>query len=204
MFICLAAGRGERMKPLTRYLHKAMIPFHGLPLLAYSLLSIPSESVITLIVNHLAEQFIEYFGDHYRGRKIEYFKQTDLKGTGDALFQYSEAYQPERPVIVWHADQLMFPEEVNALAQHEANAAICCETKDGLKDVGLWKIKPSTLRLMRGLPQVGEQRALPVLERESLRKIIVQREKLEISFKSWDQIQESCELFKQKYPTEFR
>ncbi|HEV2327779.1 MAG TPA: sugar phosphate nucleotidyltransferase, partial [Verrucomicrobiae bacterium] len=41
MFVCLAAGRGTRMQPLTNYLHKAMIPFFGVPLLAYGILAVP-------------------------------------------------------------------------------------------------------------------------------------------------------------------
>src|SRR5580704_8112677 len=81
-YVCLAAGQGKRMQPLTRYLHKAMIPFAGLPFLAYSILSVPGGSEIVIVVNCFSEQIINYFGESYEGRRIQYLKQTNPKGTG--------------------------------------------------------------------------------------------------------------------------
>jgi choline kinase len=203
MFVCLAAGRGKRMKPLTNYLHKAMIPFSGIPFLAYSLLCIPQNSEVIIMVNYLSKQITDFFGDSYKGRKISYLKQNDPKGTGDALFQFSEAYHPKHPVIVWQADQMIFPDEIKALSQGEPNAAICSDTDRGLFDLGFWKIKPDTLARLKGSFDGIEYRALPVLKTEGLNQIKTRREKLEISFEGWEQIELQCKLFKQKFPTEF-
>ena len=204
MFVCLAAGRGTRMEPLSNYLHKAMIPFFGVPLLAYSILAVPEGSEIVIVVNYLKEQITSYFGDSYKGRKITYFTQADPKGTGDALFQFSEALKPKQPIIVWQADQMIFPDEIQILSQAEPNAGIFSDTSRGLLDLGFWHIKPGTLPMLKGIFDGAEYRALPVLEREGLKRIHVQREKLEISFESWEQIELQCKLFRQKFHTEFR
>jgi NDP-sugar pyrophosphorylase family protein len=204
LFICLAAGQGQRMKPLTNYLHKAMIPFSGLPFLAYSLCSIPEGSEVIIIVNYLWEQMANYFGQSYKGRKIKYLKQSDPKGTGDALFQFSKIHHPKQPVIVWQADQMIFPDEVKILSRSEPNAAIYSDTHEGLYDLGFWKIRPDTLSKLKGHFERGEYRALPVLKTEGLNSISVQREKLEISFNTWKQIELQCKLFKQKFLTESR
>ena len=202
-FVCLAAGRGTRMEPLSAYLHKAMIPFHGVPLLAYSMLSTPKGSDIVIVVHHLKEQIAAYFGDAWQGRKIRYFTQRNPQGTGDALFQFAEAFQPKQPIITWQADQLIFPEEIEILSRSEPNAGIFAETPRGLFDLGFWKIDPGTLVKLKGGFDGAEYRALPVLEREGLKQIKVPREKLEISFETWEQIESQCKSFRQKFRTEF-
>jgi hypothetical protein len=199
MYVCLAAGRGTRMEPLSAYLHKAMIPFGGLPLLAYSILSIPRDSEIVIVVNYLKEQIAAYFGDSYQGRKIRYFTQVNPRGTGDALFQFAEAFQPKQPIITWQADQLIFPEEIEILSRSEPDAGIFSDTPRGLFDLGFWKIAPATLAKLKDIFDGAEYRALPVLERAGLKQIKVPREKLEITFDTWDQIELQCKQLKQKF-----
>ena len=204
MYVCLAAGRAQRMQPLSNYLHKAMIPFLGVPLVGYSILAVPEGSEIVVVVNYLKEQIAEYFGDSYRGRKIRYFTQVNPKGTGDALFQFGAAFRPAEPIIVWQADQMIFPEEIEILSRTEPNAGIFADTPRGVFDLGFWRIEPGTLARLKDSFDGSEHRALPVLEREGLKQIRTQREKLEISFETWEQIEKQCKLFRQRYPTEFR
>ncbi|HTV41061.1 MAG TPA: sugar phosphate nucleotidyltransferase [Candidatus Sulfotelmatobacter sp.] len=204
MFVCLAAGRGKRMQPLSNYLHKAMIPFFGVPLLGYSILAVPEGSEIVVVVNYLKEQIAEYFGDFYRGRKLRYFTQVNPRGTGDALFQFGAAFGPAEPIIVWQADQMIFPEEIEILSRTEPNAGIFADTPRGLLDLGFWRIEPGTLARLKDSFDGSEHRALPVLEQEGLKQVRIQREKLEISFDTWEQIEKHCKLFRQRFHTEFR
>ncbi len=192
------------MEPLSAYLHKAMIPFGGFPLLAYSILSVPKGSEIIMVVHHLQDQIAAYFGGSFRGRKIRYFTQHNPQGTGDALFQFAEAFHPAQPVITWQADQMIFPEEIEILSRTEPNAGIFSDTPRGVRDLGFWIIEPGILAKLKGGFDGAEYRALPVLEREGLKQIKVQREKLEISFETWEQIESECKLFRQKFHTEFR
>lgn len=203
MFVCLAAGRGKRMEPLTNYLHKAMIPFSGLPLLAYGILAVPEGSEIVIVVNYLKEQISAYFGENFRGRKISYFVQNDPKGTGDALFQFGAADHPTTPIIVWQADQMIFPAEIEILSRAEPNAGIFSDTPRGLLDLGFWKIDPAMLARLKDSFDGSEHRALPVLERAGLKQIKIQREKLEISFNTWEQIELRCKQLRREFPTVF-
>jgi choline kinase len=200
MFVCLAAGRGKRMQPLTNYLHKAMIPFSGLPLLAYGILAVPEGSEIVIVVNYLKDQIAAYFGEMFHGRKIRYFIQNNPNGTGDALFQFGAAYRPARPIVVWQADQLIFPGEIEILSRAEPNAGIVSDTPRGVLDLGFWKIEPGTLARLKDGFDGSEHRALPVLEREGLKQIKIQREKLEISFDTWEQIELQCKRFRHAFP----
>jgi choline kinase len=202
MYVCLAAGRGTRMEPLSAYLHKAMIPFGGIPLLAYAILAVPKGSDIVIVVNYLKEQIAAYFGDSYHGRKIQYFTQRNPQGTGDALFQFAEAFRPAQPIIIWQADQIIFPEEIEILSRSEPNAGIFSHTPAGLFDLGFWKIAPETLTKLKGTFDGSEYRALPVLEREGLKQLKVPREKLEVSFDTWEQIELQCKQLKQKFHIE--
>jgi hypothetical protein len=204
MFVCLAAGKGTRMRPLTKYLHKAMIPFDGIPFLAYSMLALPIDAEVTIIVHHFADQIIGYFGESYEGRKIKYLLQADTKGTGDALYQFWKALDPKHAVIVWQADQMVFSEEVQILLRSEPDAALCSDTAGSSCDVGVWKLKPSTLPTLRSHLMDGEYKALPILLTGEIKWVKTAREKLEITFENWDNINVKCAQLKRKLPIGFR
>lgn len=187
------------MKPLTNYLHKAMVPFSGIPFLAYSFNSIPEGADVVVIVDYLKEQIINYFGTSYRGRKITYLTQVNPKGTGDALVQFAEAYRPAGPIVVWQADQLLFPEDVFRICASAANAILFSEAHEGLHEIGLWKLAPNTLPLLRNHFEAGEYRALPVIQASAFNQVITSNRKAEISFNKWSEIERICHLYKQRF-----
>ena len=192
------------MRPLTNYLHKAMIPFYGLPFLAYSFLALPPKCTVVIVVNHLSTQLTSYFGAEYNGRRIQYLKQVAPKGTGDALVQFSKAYNPRSPVVVWQADQLIVPDDVNLMCHSKPNSVLYSETSDGLREIGLWKLKPGTLRTLRSHFERGEYKALPIIERDGANQIITKGRKIELSFDNWKNVEEACKKFRQKFLIESR
>ncbi|MGB9134140.1 MAG: sugar phosphate nucleotidyltransferase, partial [Candidatus Bathyarchaeia archaeon] len=84
--IVLCGGEGTRLRPITHYLQKTMIPIGHLqkPLLEYiiRLLKFHGLSDITLLVNYKAEQIQNYFGDGARfDVKVSYVHDSQsLKG----------------------------------------------------------------------------------------------------------------------------
>ncbi|MDP5021986.1 MAG: sugar phosphate nucleotidyltransferase, partial [Burkholderiaceae bacterium] len=72
--IILAAGRGERMRPLTDHTPKPMLAVHGQPLMAWAAQRMQAGGVQTLIVNTawLGEHIESHFGDHASGLPIHY------------------------------------------------------------------------------------------------------------------------------------
>ena len=84
--IILAAGEGRRLRPITHYVPKPMLPFFSKPFLAYTLENLSGlvDSAV-LVVNYKNEQIIDYFGNSYASLPLEYVEQEHLKGTAAAL-----------------------------------------------------------------------------------------------------------------------
>ncbi len=84
--IILAAGEGRRLRPITYYVPKPMIPFFGKPFLEYTLQNLVGvvDGVI-LIVKYKQEQIKDYFGASYNSLPIEYVEQGEFSGTAVAL-----------------------------------------------------------------------------------------------------------------------
>lgn len=87
--VILAGGKGTRLKELTVEIPKPMIPVAGKPVLLHQINNLKSYGVkdFILIVGYLGEKIIEYFGDGSKfGVRIEYYHETELLGTGGALY----------------------------------------------------------------------------------------------------------------------
>ena len=67
----LAAGRGERLRPLTDSLPKPMLPVAGKPLLEHHITRLANAGITDVVINicWLAEQIEEYFSD--RGQRLD-------------------------------------------------------------------------------------------------------------------------------------
>lgn len=71
----LAAGRGERMRPLTDHTPKPLLPVAGRPLIVWHLECLATSGFRDVVINHawLGEQLPEYLGDGSRwGLRIRY------------------------------------------------------------------------------------------------------------------------------------
>ena len=80
----LAAGRGERMRPLTDHTPKPLLPVAGKPLIAWHIERLAAAGFTELIINHshLGQQIEDALGDGDRwGVRIHY----SAEGEGKAL-----------------------------------------------------------------------------------------------------------------------
>ena len=64
----LAAGRGERMRPLTDTIPKPLLPINGRPLIDYHLEKLAGAGIEECVVNvsWLSEQLVDHLGDGSR------------------------------------------------------------------------------------------------------------------------------------------
>lgn len=110
----LCGGRGERLRPLTDYFQKTMVPVgpKKLPLLAYIIRLVAFHGIerISLLTGYRAEEIEQYFGDgsHY-GVRLSYSgdvegKKGSLNAVANALS--NGAISKCRSLLVYYGDIL--------------------------------------------------------------------------------------------------
>lgn len=102
----LAAGRGERLRPLTDDMPKAMVQAGGKPLIAWHLERLAAcgcrEAVIN--VSHLGERIVEGVGDGARyGMRIAYSREPEPLETAGGIASARELLGPA-PFLLVNAD----------------------------------------------------------------------------------------------------
>jgi glucose-1-phosphate thymidylyltransferase len=90
--VVLAAGEGNRLRPLTRNRPKPMLPAGNRPILEYvldALVEAGTEEIV-LVVGYKRDRVQDHFGPSYRGVPLTYVRQDKQLGTGHALLQARE------------------------------------------------------------------------------------------------------------------
>lgn len=105
--LILAAGRGERMRPLTDTTPKPLLDVHGKPLIVHHIEKLAAIGVNYIVVNtaHLADRFPEALGDGSRwGVRIRYsYEGPEPLETGGGMLKALPLLGDE-PFIVVSAD----------------------------------------------------------------------------------------------------
>ncbi len=86
----LAAGKGERMRPLTLHTPKPLIPVAGVPLIEYHLRALAQAGVTEVVINHawLGDRIEAHLGDGARFElQIVYSKESQPLETGGGIYQ---------------------------------------------------------------------------------------------------------------------
>lgn len=102
----LAAGRGERLRPLTDSLPKAMVRAGGKPLIAWHLERLAAAGCREAVVNvsHLGEHIVQGIGDGSRyGLRIAYSREREPLETGGGIAHARELLG-EAPFLLVNAD----------------------------------------------------------------------------------------------------
>jgi MurNAc alpha-1-phosphate uridylyltransferase len=86
----LAAGKGERMRPLTLHTPKPLVPAAGKPLIEYHLEALARAGIREVVINHawLGQQVEDHLGDGSRfGLRIRYSPEGEPLETGGGIFK---------------------------------------------------------------------------------------------------------------------
>lgn len=84
----LAAGFGERLRPLTERIPKPLIPVADIPSICYALFILKRSGVTDIVCNihYLGDRVVEFFSDHDNfGFNIAFSKEDEILGTGGGL-----------------------------------------------------------------------------------------------------------------------
>lgn len=86
----LAAGKGERMRPLTLHTPKPLVPVAGQPLIEYHLRALAAAGFTEVVINHawLGQQIEDHLGDGSRfGLHIRFSPEGEPLETGGGIFK---------------------------------------------------------------------------------------------------------------------
>ncbi|WP_085709223.1 MULTISPECIES: N-acetylmuramate alpha-1-phosphate uridylyltransferase MurU [unclassified Pseudomonas] len=86
----LAAGKGERMRPLTLTTPKPLVRAAGVPLIEYHLRALAAAGFSEIVINHawLGQQIEDYLGDGSQfGLSIRYSPEGEPLETGGGIFR---------------------------------------------------------------------------------------------------------------------
>ena len=126
----LAAGIGNRLRPLTDTCPKPMVPIAGRPLLEHviTLLRGHGFEQIAINVHHLPETVRDYFGDGSDWNvELTYSVEPNLLGTAGAVRKL--AWYFTEPFLIYYGDHLS---NVDITALRKAHALTKCLATIGL------------------------------------------------------------------------
>jgi len=120
----LAAGRGERMRPLTDVCPKPLLKVKGQALIEYHIQALVKSGITELVINHayLGQQIEDYLGDGEKyGAAIQYSPEPEAMETGGGIFNALRYFDDEPFIIVngdvWtDYDFSRLPNEISKLA----------------------------------------------------------------------------------------
>ena len=124
--LVLAAGKGERLRPLTETIPKPMLELGGRPLIHYPLMMLKRAGITQVAINvyHLAERIETGLGTgHALGLEITYAPETVLLGTGGPLCGLRGFFGSE-PFVVANADTMMDLDLPAMIESHRTRGAL--------------------------------------------------------------------------------
>ncbi|HYK63661.1 MAG TPA: NDP-sugar synthase [Patescibacteria group bacterium] len=126
--LVLAAGMGERLRPLTNVTPKPMLDLGGRPLISYALAMLRRAGITEVAINlhHLPTAIQNGLGDGSRlGLRIRYAPEPVLFGTGGPLNGLREFLGAgERTFVIENSDTLLDLDLRTMIAFHQDRAAL--------------------------------------------------------------------------------
>ncbi len=106
--VVLAAGYGRRLRPLTDFAPKPLLPVAGLPIAGHTLNRLAAVGVEAAALNlhHLGEEIRRHFGEVFAGLELTYSPESELLGTLGALRPLREFLRPAELIVVVNGDSL--------------------------------------------------------------------------------------------------
>jgi NDP-sugar pyrophosphorylase family protein len=131
--LMLAAGEGQRLRPLTLSMPKPMVPVGGRPILEHLVALLRRHGIVEIAINlhYRPDAIVEYFGDGKRfGVELTYSHETHLLGSAGAA-KALDGFLTETFVVLY--GDVLTNVDLSALVAH--HRASHCEGTIGLYEV---------------------------------------------------------------------
>ena len=129
--VILAAGEGNRMRPLTSNRPKVMLPIANKPILEHLLIEVKEAGVgeFIFIVGYCDEQVRSYFGKGDKwGVNIDYLEQRKQLGTADAI-RMVEGMVDDNFLVI-NGDVIVSRKDIRKLIKNAHNTMSVIEVRD--------------------------------------------------------------------------
>ena len=124
--LLLAGGLGTRLRPVTDFIPKCLVPVHGKPLLDYWLENLSAAGVDEFLINtsYLSGQVLAWREKSRFREKITLVHEKELLNTGGTLLANKSFFDKEAFFLV-HADNLSFCDFNAFIARHKNRPKTC-------------------------------------------------------------------------------
>ncbi len=119
----LAAGFGERLRPLTGTTPKPLLPVLNLPVICYTLSLLKEAGIRDVVINlhHEADQIIRFFDAHDRFRlNVTFSCEAEILGTGGGL-KRCQRFLEDAPFFLINSD-IVLDADLSGLAEMHARS----------------------------------------------------------------------------------
>jgi bifunctional UDP-N-acetylglucosamine pyrophosphorylase/glucosamine-1-phosphate N-acetyltransferase len=159
--VVLAAGKGERLMPLTENRPKHLLPIGGKPLLEWILEGMVRAGVdeALLVTHYMEEQIKGYFGDgEHLGLDLSYVRQEEMRGTADA-FRMAEDFAGGEEFLGVYGDLFLPSEGFKALTQahRKGETTMCVVPVDNPSRMGVVALEGDRVTSIVEKPTPGEE-----------------------------------------------
>jgi len=106
--LVLAAGLGTRLRPLTSYTPKPLLPVRGVSILGHTLAQLAAFGCEAAAVNlhYLGDQIRQRFGDSHAGMPLTWSEEPEILGTLGALHPLREFLAAADLILLLNGDSL--------------------------------------------------------------------------------------------------
>ncbi len=121
----LAAGYGDRMRPLTNSMPKPLLPINNKPILHYTLQLLKKNGIFEIVINlhHLPDMIMNVFGDGSSlGMKIHYSYEKEILGTAGGI-KAAEGFLKDGTFLVINSDIIVDIDIKKVVEFHEKKKA---------------------------------------------------------------------------------
>ncbi len=123
--VIMAGGKGTRVASVNSQIPKPLLPVAGKPVLLHEIECLRRQDItdIILVVGHLGEQIVNYFGDGRDfGVHIEYFREETPLGTAGALYHLKARLRDD--FLLLNGDLIFGVDFARLMAFHKAHEAM--------------------------------------------------------------------------------